>query len=63
MSMIDLVMTAELFCWKQWPFIKELYLLMELEERRTHSFFKGISLSEYMKDITCPEELGSENDN
>lgn len=32
---------------------------MQTEERKTHSFFKGISLSEYMRDVCCPEEEGS----
>lgn len=36
---------------------------MQAEERKTHSFFKGISLSEYMRDVCCPEEDEDGGDN
>ena len=40
-----------------------LYLLMQGDEgRKTHSFFKGISLSEYMRDVCCPEAMEEENE-
>jgi|JI6StandDraft_1071083.scaffolds.fasta_scaffold427668_2 hypothetical protein len=36
---------------------------MQTEDQRGHSFFKGISLSEYMRDVCCPEEGEMEEEN
>lgn len=40
-----------------------LYLFMQIQDRKTHSFFKGISLSEYMRDVCCPEDGEMEEEN